>query len=72
LLPRGVMGEEDTEEAMAEEDTEADTILVVDITAGVTAAVRPIAAEPFITPRQHTTVQVQPLTALPRLARVLP
>jgi len=59
------MGEEDTEEA-----TEADTILVVGIAVGVMAAVRPITAEPFITPHQHTTVQ--PLTTLQCLVRVLP
>jgi len=65
------MGEEDTEEAMAA-DTEADTILVVGMAVGVMPAVRPIAAEPFTNPHQHTMVQVQPLTAWQRLARVLP
>jgi hypothetical protein len=66
------MREEDTEEAMVE-DTEADTIRVVGMAAGVMPAVRPIAAEPpFTTPHQHTTVRAQPLTALQRLARVLP
>jgi hypothetical protein len=66
------MGEAVMGEAVMGEDTEADTILVVDITAGVMAAARPIAADPCTTPHQHATVQVQPVTALPRLVRVLP
>ena len=65
------MGEEDTEADMVE-DTEADTTPVGEITLAVMPAVRPIAAQPFTTPHRHSTVQVQPLAGLQRLARVLP
>jgi hypothetical protein len=42
----------------------------VDIAVGVIDGEPPIAAEPFITPRRHTVVQLR--TELRRLARVLP